>query len=74
MRNVIVGKDKITIDSGYFFARGVFETILVKDKPIFLDEHINRLNNGINTLQIGELVEVEDINNIIKDFNIKIVF
>ncbi len=71
MRNVIVGKDKITIDSGYFFARGVFETILVKDKPIFLDEHINRLNNGINTLQIGELVEVEDINNIIKDFNIK---
>lgn len=71
MRNVIVGKDKITIDSGYFFARGVFETILVKDKPIFLEEHINRLNNGINTLQIGELVEVEDINNIIKDFNIK---
>ncbi len=37
MRNVIVGKDKITIDSGYFFARGVFETILVKDKPIFLE-------------------------------------
>ncbi|WP_195264205.1 aminotransferase class IV [Clostridium sp. 1001275B_160808_H3] len=71
MRNVIVGKDKITIDSGYFFARGVFETILVKEKPIFLEKHINRLNNGINTLQIGELVEVEDINNLIKDFNIE---
>lgn len=71
MRNVIVGKDKITIDSGYFFARGVFETILVKEKPIFLEEHINRLNNGINVLQIGESVEIEDINKIIKDFNIK---
>lgn len=71
MRNVIIGKEKITLDSGYFFARGVFETILVKDKPIFLEEHINRLNNGINTLGIGELVEVEDINNIIKDFDIR---
>lgn len=71
MRNVIIGKEKITLDSGYFFARGVFETILVKDKTIFLEEHINRLNNGINTLGIGELVEVEDINNIIKDFDIR---
>ena len=47
MRNVIVGKDNITIDNGYFFGRGVFETILIKDNPIFLKEHINRLNNAI---------------------------
>lgn len=71
MRNVIIGKDKITIDSGYFFARGVFETILVKEKPLFLEEHIKRLNNGINILKIGEAIEVEYISNIINDFNIK---
>lgn len=71
MRNLIIGKDKISVDSGYFFGRGVFETILVKTKPLFLEEHIKRLNNGINTLKIGEAIETEYISNIINDFNIK---
>lgn len=70
MRNIIFEKDNIILDSGYFFARGVFETILVKDKPIFLDEHINRLNKGINILEIGESIDIEYINNIIKELNI----
>ena len=41
-----LSEDKISLDSGFFFGRGVFETILVKEKPIFLGDHIQRLNSG----------------------------
>ena len=47
MRKVIYENDTINIDSGIFFGRGVFETILVKNTPVFLKEHIKRLNNAI---------------------------
>lgn len=71
MRSIIYNEDKISLDSGYFFGRGVFETILVKDKPIFLEEHISRLNEGIKILNIGENVKLEDILKIITKHNIK---
>ena len=35
MRKVIYDNDNISIDSGVFFGRGVFETILVREIPIF---------------------------------------
>ena len=55
-----LSEDKIFLDSGFFFGRGVFETILVKEKPIFLGEHIQRLNRGLNTLNIDkEITEAE---------------
>ncbi|MDZ5010716.1 4-amino-4-deoxychorismate lyase, partial [Clostridium perfringens] len=59
------------IDSGFFFRRGDFETILIKKTPIFLREHINRLNNGIKTLKIGEPLEENYIMSIIKEINIQ---
>lgn len=71
MRDIIFNEYKINLDSGYFFGRGVFETILVKDKPIFLKEHISRLNEGIKILNIGDKVIEEDILNIINKHNIK---
>ena len=71
MRDIIFNEDKINLDSGYFFGRGVFETILVKDKPIFFKEHISRLNEGIKILNIGDKVIEEDILNIINKHNIK---
>lgn len=71
MRDIIFNEDKINLDSGYFFGRGVFETILVKDKPIFLKEHISRLNEGIKILNLGDKVIEEDILNIINKHNIK---
>jgi len=71
MRDIIFNENKINLDSGYFFGRGVFETILIKDKPIFLNEHISRLNEGIKVLNIGEKVIQEDILNIINKYNIK---
>jgi len=55
-----LSEDKIFLDSGFFFGRGVFETILVKEKPIFLGEHIQRLNRGLSILNIdSEITEAE---------------
>lgn len=71
MRNLIYKNDKAYIDSGFFFGRGVFETILIKKNPIFLKEHINRLNNGIKILKIGEPLEENYIMSIIKEINIQ---
>lgn len=71
MRNIVFNEERITLDSGYFFGRGVFETILVKRKPVFLKEHIERLNKGIRVLELGDEILLEDILNIIDKYSIK---
>lgn len=48
--------NKIELDSGFFFGRGLFETILVNDKPVFLKEHLQRLNKGL--LKIGVKIQI----------------
>lgn len=78
MRNVIFNEENLIIDSGIYFGRGVFETILVKESAVLLKEHINRLNNSINVLNIGEKIICDDvlsfiINNKIKNKALKIV-
>ena len=38
----------IELDEGYSFGLGLFETILLyKGKPVFLDEHLARINKSI---------------------------
>lgn len=71
MRKVIYDNDSISIDSGVFFGRGVFETILVKETPIFLEEHIKRINKSIIELDLGGLIVIEDVINFINQHNIK---
>lgn len=71
MRKVIYDNDSVSIDNGVFFGRGVFETILVKETPIFLEEHIKRLNKSIIELDLGELITTEDVINFINQHNIK---
>lgn len=71
MRKVIYDNDSISIDSGFFFGRGVFETILVKETPIFLEEHIKRINKSIIELDLGGLIVIEDVINFINQHNIK---
>ena len=71
MRKVIYENDTINIDSGIFFGRGVFETILVKNTPVFLKEHIKRLNNAILKFNLGELISIEDVAFFINKYNIK---
>lgn len=52
-------QEKITLDAGYTFGMGVFETIGVeKGKPLFLSWHLQRLKEGLKTLGIdGKTVE-----------------
>ena len=50
MRNIISAGDKILMDEGLFFGKGVFETILCIDKPIFLNEHIERLKKSMEEI------------------------
>ena len=57
MRNIIRGEDKILIDEALFFGRGVFETILWKDKPIFLEEHLERLKKSMEKIGLLPLEE-----------------
>lgn len=59
MRKIIYGEDKVIIDEGLFFGKGVFETILWKDRPVFLDEHLNRLKGAIEQLGMLPLEEAE---------------
>jgi len=76
MRNIIYGEDKILMDEGLFFGRGVFETILWKDRPIFLNEHLERLKGAIEKIGMLPLEEKnlrEYLNNIsIKNKAVKI--
>ena len=45
MRKVMYENDEIKIDNGLFFGKGVFETILVNKKPVFLEEHVKKINS-----------------------------
>ena len=71
MRSIVFNEKKVDLDGGYFFGRGVFETILVKSEPIFLKEHIERLNKGIRVLNLGDEILIEDILNLIEKHSIK---
>ena len=62
---------EISLDSGFFFGRGVFETILVKEKPIFLGSHVKRLNSGLNTLGVNKKITEAEIYNATKKLNCK---
>ena len=70
--NGLVSEDnKIFMDEGYLFGRGVFETILLKDAPLFLNEHLKRLNQGIHQLGIKNEVEKLELLRILKLHGIK---
>ena len=44
----------IELDEGYSFGLGLFETILLyKRKPVFLDEHLARINKSIENLALN---------------------
>ena len=57
MRNIIYGEDKIFMDEGLSFGRGVFETIICKAKPVFFNEHIERLKKSMEKIGLIPLEE-----------------
>ena len=54
-------EQNIVLDDGYAFGKGLFETILILKEPVFLNEHIKRLNDGINLLGIDNFISEKDI-------------
>lgn len=61
--------NRINLDEGYFFGIGLFETMLVQNGVVvFLDEHINRINNSIATLNLNiARLKRDEIQKFIKD-------
>lgn len=71
MRRVVYDDKNIIIDSGINYGRGVFETILVKEKAILLKEHIDRLNKSIKILNIGDDIDCKEVKSFIAENGIK---
>ena len=71
MREISYNKDYVKLDGGFYFAQGVFETILIKKEAIFLEEHINRLNKSIDIMGLGEHIDIKFIKNFIKEEKLK---
>lgn len=71
MREITYNKDYVKLDGGFYFAQGVFETILIKKEAIFLEEHINRLNKSIDIMNLGEHINTKFIKNFIKEEKLK---
>lgn len=72
MKKVIKDEKKeINLDDSLFFAKSVFETILVTDKPIFLKEHIERLVSSIKKLKINRTITLQEVMIFIRDNAVK---
>lgn len=60
-------KQMVNLDRGFLYGCGVFETILMKGhQPILLEEHLTRLNKGLKTLNIAQVLKETDARNEIK--------
>ena len=71
MREISYNKDYVKLDGGFYFAQGVFETILIKKEAIFLEEHINRLNKSVDIMNLGEHINTKFIKNFIQEEKLK---
>ena len=70
MREIVYNSDKILLDEGTFFGQGLFETILCLDKPLFLKEHLNRLQESMKYLEL-ETLEKKELLEFLENINIK---
>ena len=67
----IKDNNEIIGDSGYFFSKGVFETILIEERPFFLKEHIERINKASIKLGINNKLNLEEVERFIEKNNFK---
>lgn len=71
VNNEVVENNKINLDSGFEFGHGLFETIDIKNsKAVFLEEHLNRLNEGLKVLKIDKSIEHKQVIDAIKTLSI----
>lgn len=67
----IKGEDFTLLDSGFYFGLGLFETMKVINKPLFLMQHIYRLNSGLAKLGISRKIEEGYVLECIRKYNIQ---
>ncbi len=60
----------ICLDGGFLYGLGLFETLLVRSRPLFLREHLDRLNLGLEALGLGVRVEPAYVEGLVRRFNI----
>ena len=60
----------MNLDEGYQFGLGAFETIAVKNrKALFLDDHIRRINNTLDFLEIEKKITNGMVNDYIRNID-----
>lgn len=65
---------EINFDEGYAFGLGLFETIhLHKNRALFLEEHLERMNNSIEILKLNlsKITEIEVLKYLEQDKNLE---
>ena len=70
---IVNGKinDNVEIDAGINFGVGVFETMLVRDSALFLEEHCSRIQKAITALGINNGIDEMYLLRMIKEYSIK---
>lgn len=72
MRKIIYEEGNLILDDGITFGRGVFETILIyNNRLILLDYHLDRLNNSIAKMKIGDRITMEEIITLVSKIDLR---
>jgi len=53
--------EKVILDSGLYFGRGLFETMLVREEPLFLKDHLDRINRGLPLIGIRKTISEKEV-------------
>ena len=61
----------LVLDDGLQFGRGAFETLRVTDRPLFLQQHCDRINLALERLDIPRSVALESVSGLIERHGIR---
>ncbi len=59
------------MDEGLQYGIGLFETILIREKPYYLEEHTNRLNHSLKIFQISKTICENDVLELIDEHQLQ---
>lgn len=62
----IIKDDKIFLDGSFYFGRGLFETMFVNNIPLFLEDHLYRINNGLSIIGINKEITKHEVMDAVK--------
>ena len=63
----MVEGDKVLLDNGFYFGRGLFETMFVNNVPVFLEDHLDRINNGLSIIGIDKEITKDEVMDAVKN-------